>query len=74
MLDSLLTKCTSLAHFSSIINIIDQVANVLKTSFNGTLEQETISLITTLIQDACSSTVVPPVVTPEVLVEQTPSL
>jgi hypothetical protein len=49
MLDALLLKCTSLAHFQQIIGVVDQVANLLKTGFNGPLEQEVIDIITTLL-------------------------
>jgi hypothetical protein len=61
MLDLLLAKCTSLAHFHSVVGLVDQVSNLLKTSFNGPLEKELIDIITTLLtQHATTGTIVPP--------------
>lgn len=64
MLDSLFGKCTSLTHFQSIVGLVDQVANVLKTSFGGPLEQETLDLIMSLIGSAAKTPTVPPIATP----------
>jgi hypothetical protein len=59
MLDALLLKCTSLAHFQSVLAVVDQVATLLKTSFNGPLEQEVIDIITNLLA-AQATTLTPP--------------
>lgn len=65
MLDQLLSKCTSLAHFSSVIGFVDQVANVLKGSFGGPLESEISGIVCTLIEQhlktPISTSVAPPV-------------
>ena len=49
MLDILLEKCTSLAHFQTVLAMIDQAADFLKTGFNGPLEQEVVDVITQLL-------------------------
>lgn len=59
MLDSLFSKCTSLAHFQSVVGLIDQVGNVFKTAFGGPIEQETLDIITALIQAAAKTPGVP---------------
>lgn len=60
MLDSLFAKCTSLAHFNQLIGVIDQVGNIIKNSFGGSVEKETLDIIISLLEGSAQSPVVTP--------------
>lgn len=69
MLESLFSKCTSLTHFHSLIGVIDQVGTILKNSFGGPLEQETLDIIISLLEKSAKTASAPnvvPTVTPPV--------
>lgn len=68
MLDLLLSKCTSLAHFQQVVGWLDQLATLLKGSFNGPLEEELLHLITQFIskQATTNTPVITTTTTPEV--------
>lgn len=73
MLDQLFAKCSSLAHFTSVLGFIDQVATVMKGSFGGPLEQEVASIVCSLIETYAKLPVAPVVVvSPVVPVAQNP--
>ncbi len=52
MLDLLLSKCASLAHFSGIVAGIESFASALKNSFAGPLEHEVAEAISVLLSNS----------------------